>query len=72
MSVTMFRSSPMNALTIDDFPAFGRPTIAKRGRSSSCSSSASFLKSLTSSSRTSPEPSPLIAERMCGSPSPSP
>ena len=35
MSVTMWRSSPMNALMSEDLPTFGRPTIANFGMLSS-------------------------------------
>ena len=38
----MFRSSPIKAFTIEDLPALGRPTTAKRGISSSKISNLNF------------------------------
>ena len=62
ISVTILRSSPIKAFTIEDLPAFGRPTTAKRGISSSSISSASFLNVPTIKSIISPVPLPVIAE----------
>ena len=62
ISVTMVRSSPTNAFISEDFPAFGRPTTAKRGKSSSISSLLSGLKKVSNLSRKSPVPSPFMAE----------
>ena len=47
---------------MEDLPAFGRPTTAKRGISSSISSVVSFLNLLTNKSIKSPVPNPLNAE----------
>ena len=55
---------------MEDFPAFGRPTTAKRGISSSRISDDSFLKLLTIKSIKSPVPLPVMAETQYGSPNP--
>ncbi|MNE51263.1 hypothetical protein D3C80_1458840 [compost metagenome] len=69
--VTMFRSSPVNALIMDDFPTFGFPTTAMRGNPSSSSPRGSSLsKYFTTSSRISPVPEPFAAERSKTSPRP--
>ena len=70
MSVTMLRCSSISELTSDDLPALGRPTMAKRGSSSSMVSSAFSGICLTTSSRRSPVPLPLTAEMEKGLPRP--
>ena len=56
-------------LTIDDFPAFGRPTTANRGKSSSTVSTCSG-KALTTASSKSPVPLPLTLAMLKYSPNP--
>jgi len=61
--VTIFLSSPIKALIKDDFPALGRPTIAKRGNSFSGSSSSKGSGILSAiASNKSPVPLPLTEE----------
>ena len=71
ISVTMVRSSPIKALTREDFPAFGRPTTDIRGKFSNSSDlSLSGLKWLNKRSKKSPVPEPFAADRTIGSPKP--
>ena len=70
MSVTIVLSSPINAFSMLDLPAFGLPTIAKRGRSSISSSPVSDLNREQISSSRSPLPKPFSALNMNGSPNP--
>ena len=55
---------------IEDFPALGRPTTAKRGIFSSISGSDFLVKRFNISSNKSPVPEPLAADTQKGSPSP--
>ena len=66
-TITLF--SPRSLFIIDDFPAFGLPTIAILGLSSSASSSFSGKRAVTSSS-ISPIPNLPIDDIGYGSPSP--
>ena len=70
MSVTTFRLSSKNALMIDDLPAFGRPTTAILGISSSITSFISFVKLATTASKRSPVPEPVSELMQYGSPRP--
>ena len=69
ISVTIYLSSPIKALINDDFPAFGRPTTANRGKSSSTVSTCSG-KALTTASNKSPVPLPLTLAILKYSPNP--
>ena len=68
-SDTITRFSPRSLLMIDDLPAFGLPTTAIRGLSSS-SCSTSCGKRAVTSSNISPIPSLANEETGCGSPIP--
>ena len=68
--VTMLRSSPMKALTSEDLPALGRPTIAIRGASRVSSTYSPSGRFFVMASRRSPVPLPLTAEIGIGSPRP--
>jgi hypothetical protein len=70
MSVTMFRSWPVNALISEDFPTFGLPIIANFIVSLLSSLLSIEIPSVIISSR-SPVFLPTIAETSIGSPSPS-
>ena len=70
ISETMTRFSPVILLIIEDFPTFGFPTIAMRGLSSSCASTASLSNKSVTVSSISPKPNRFAAETACGSPMP--
>ena len=71
ISVTTNLSSPIKALIIDDFPAFGRPTTAKRGNGfSSSTASGNYGKTSTNLSNNSPVPLPFMAPIVKYSPNP--
>jgi len=63
MLVTIFLSSPINAFIKDDLPAFGLPTTANLGSSSSTFSSSEISEiSSEIASNKSPVPLPFIDE----------
>ena len=70
IGVTIFLSSPINALIREDFPTFGFPTIANFGTPDVSSSSGFTSKSSVTLSNISPVPLPLIEERLNTSPNP--
>ena len=69
MALTIVRSIPTQALIKEDFPAFGRPTTARRVRSSFTLVPSS--QALPTSSIKSPNPRPCSAETRCPGPNPS-
>ena len=65
ISVTMYLSFPIKALIKLDFPAFGRPTTAKRGNSnSSCVGSGFSGNASIKASNKSPVPLPEILAKV--------
>ena len=71
MSVTIKRSLPIKALIKLDFPAFGRPTTAKRGKTTSSWTGSGFTgnASINASSK-SPVPLPEMLANVKYSPKP--
>ena len=67
-SETMTRFSPSKAFTIEDFPAFGRPTIAILIVESSTTSSSISKSSVIISSKSPTPPEPCNADIAIGSP----